>query len=69
MDSELKSLSIDQRIRLVEDLWDSVASDQRALALTTAQRQELDRRLDAFETDWNRGRDADVVIAEVRLKL
>jgi putative addiction module component (TIGR02574 family) len=36
---------------LVEELWDSIAADQVALALTDAQRRELDRRVDAYEAD------------------
>ena len=45
----------DERSRLVEDLWDSIASDQNALPLTTEQRAELDRRLDAYELDRDPG--------------
>jgi hypothetical protein len=33
----------DERSRLVEDLWDSIASDQNASPLTTEQRTQLDR--------------------------
>jgi len=51
MNSKLQMLPFDERIKLVEDLWDSIASDQQALALTTEQRAELDRRLDAYEFD------------------
>ncbi len=55
MNSKLQMLPFDERITLVEDLWDSIASDQQALALTTEQKAELDRRLDAYEIDKNRG--------------
>jgi len=30
MNSKLKELPIDERVHLVEDLWDSIAADQRA---------------------------------------
>jgi putative addiction module component (TIGR02574 family) len=69
MNTALKTLPISERIRLVEDLWDSIASDQSALPLTDAQRAELDRRLDAFESDGNRGRIASEVISDIRKKL
>jgi putative addiction module component (TIGR02574 family) len=59
----------DEGSRLVEDLWDSIASDQNALPLTTEQRAELDRRLDAYELDRDPGRPAEDVIAEIRRKL
>ena len=43
----IRKLSLDERIRLVEQIWDSVAEDPDAAALpiTPAQREELDRRL------------------------
>jgi putative addiction module component (TIGR02574 family) len=50
MGASLKSLGIDrlpveERLALVEDIWDSIAADSAALPLTDAQRAELDRRL------------------------
>ena len=45
MTTYLRDLSIEDRIRLVEDIWDSIATDQEALPLTEAQKVELDRRL------------------------
>ena len=69
MNSKLQMLPFDERIRLVEDLWDSIASDQQALALTTEQKAELDRRLDAYEFDKNRGQLATDVVSRIRRRL
>lgn len=69
MNMKLLELSIDERIKLVEDLWDSIAAEQEMLRLTDEQRAELDRRLDAYEADGNRGRLATDAIAEIRSKL
>lgn len=69
MNINLRKLPLDERIRLVEDLWDSIAADQNALPLTHEQRQELDRRLDAYERDGNAGRPADEVVADIRKRL
>jgi putative addiction module component (TIGR02574 family) len=69
MNSKLQMLPVHERIKLVEDLWDSIASDQRALALTTDQKAELDRRLDAYELDKNRGHLATDVITSIRRNL
>lgn len=44
---DISQLSIAERIRLVEDLWDSLAMDPEDIAVTQAQRDELDRRLQA----------------------
>lgn len=65
----LRDLSVEQRIRLVEDLWDSIAADQGALPLTEDQRAELDRRMIAYEADHNPGRTAEVALAEIRQRL
>ena len=69
MNAKLRQLPVDERIRLVEDLWDSIASDQKALPLTPEQQAELDRRLDAYEADRDPGRPAEDVIAEIRRRL
>ena len=69
MNANLRKLPLDERIRLVEDLWDSIASDQNALPLTPEQQTELDRRLDAYEANGVSGRPAEDVIAEIRKRL
>jgi putative addiction module component (TIGR02574 family) len=69
MTDRLQDLSIDERIRLVEDLWDSIAADQSALSLTRDQKAEIDRRLDAYAMDGNRGRLAGEAIADIRRRL
>jgi putative addiction module component (TIGR02574 family) len=65
----LRALPVEQRVHLVEELWDSIAADQGALALTDAQRRELDRRLDAYEADRNPGASLEGVLATIRKRL
>ena len=51
---DYRALSIAERLQLVEDVWDSIATEQpdaTALPLTAAERAELDRRLDAHGKD------------------
>lgn len=69
MNTKLKQLPVEERIRLVEDLWDSIAADQQALRLTAEQKAELDRRLDTYELDKNQGRLATDAVADIRRKL
>jgi putative addiction module component (TIGR02574 family) len=69
MNTNLRELPIGERIRLVEDLWDSIASDQQALPLTPAQKSELDRRLDAYAADGDLGRPAAEVVSDIRTRL
>ena len=49
--SELLELPVEERLKLVEALWESIAECPEALELTTAQKQDLDRRLAAYERD------------------
>jgi putative addiction module component (TIGR02574 family) len=46
---EIQSLSIPERIALVEQIWDSIAEESQAFELSAAQKAELDRRLDAAQ--------------------
>ena len=47
----LDRLGFEERLSLVEELWDSIAADGEAVPLTGPQRVELDRRLADYETD------------------
>jgi len=42
---EIKILSVDDRIRLVQAIWDSIGAESEQLELTKSQTQELSRRL------------------------
>jgi len=53
--SDIKALSIPERILLVEEIWDSIAAEQESLPITQAQRDELDRRLAASEATPGEG--------------
>ncbi len=65
----LDELTLEQRLRLVEKIWDSIAADQHASLLTDAQRAELDRRLDAWEADGHAGRVAEETLADIMKRL
>jgi putative addiction module component (TIGR02574 family) len=69
MEKKLQQLTVDERIKLVEDLWDSIAADQGALPITADQRSELDRRLNAYAVDKNRGQPAADAVRDVRRQL
>jgi putative addiction module component (TIGR02574 family) len=58
---DIRKLSVSERIQLVEDIWDTIASSREEVALTDRQRQELDRRLDEHAKDPSAGRSWDVV--------
>jgi putative addiction module component (TIGR02574 family) len=69
MNVKLRELPVEERIKLVEDLWDSIAADRKALAITPDQQAELDGRLKAYEVDKGRGRTAADVLIDVRRRL
>jgi putative addiction module component (TIGR02574 family) len=69
MNIALQEIPVEERIRMVEDIWDSIAADQKVLTLSAEQRAELDQRLNAYEIDGNRGRLAKDVVADIRSKL
>jgi len=49
---DLNLLSPDERLDLIEELWESLSESQRAsIPLTSEQEAELDRRLDDLEAD------------------
>ena len=58
MSAELKDileLSVAERIQLVEDIWDSIAAVPESISLTENERQELDRRLEAYAQNPDEG--------------
>ncbi|MDZ8052678.1 MAG: addiction module protein [Aulosira sp. ZfuVER01] len=49
--NEIAALSVEERIRLVQAIWDSIATEQAYPDLTEAQKQELDYLIDDYETN------------------
>ena len=72
-DFPLADLPIPDRIRLVEDIWDSIATDiaidSASLRMMDAQRVELDRRLENYASDGVKGRPASEAIEDIRNRL
>ena len=48
---DIASLTPPERLRLLEELWDSFASEPEGVPLTPAPRAELDRRLDDLDAE------------------
>ena len=53
--ADILSLSIAERIQLVEDIWDTIMELPQEVPLTDEQKIELDRRLDAYHKDPDEG--------------
>jgi putative addiction module component (TIGR02574 family) len=63
---DIGSLSRDERLRLIEQLWDSLSSTPEAVPFTEGQREELDRRLDDLDREGPKGVPADDVLNRLR---
>lgn len=66
---EISQLTVEERIQLVEDIWDSIAVSPGNLELTEAQKQELDSRLEEYERDESPGESWKDVKAEIQAKI
>lgn len=53
--TDIQSLSIPERIQVVEDIWDSIIREPDHIPLTEAQKEELDTRLEAYYKDERTG--------------
>ena len=59
-------LSISERIQLVEDIWDSIAMMPESIQLSEEQKLELDRRLDSYHADPDKGSPWELVRERIR---
>ena len=63
--ADVLELSPAERILLVEQIWDSIASVPESVELSEAHRAELDNRLAAYRADPDAGDPWDVVKARI----
>ena len=63
---DFSHLSTDERLQLLEELWESLCETPEALPLTDAQREELDRRLEEIDHEGFVGIPWDEVLQRIR---
>ena len=63
---DIGSLTSEERLRLLEELWESLSATPEAILLTDPQREELDRRLDELDRDGPAGNPWDEVLRRIR---
>jgi putative addiction module component (TIGR02574 family) len=61
----LNILSSEEKLRLLEEVWDSLAADPAKVPLTDWQRRELDRRLDELDREGSVGIPWERVLSEI----
>ena len=63
---DITRLSPEERLRLLEVLWESLTPTPEAVPLTDAQREELDRRLDELDREGPIGIPWEEVLSRIR---
>jgi putative addiction module component (TIGR02574 family) len=62
---EIDNLSAEERLELIESLWESLIHDPSSIPVTAAQRRILDERLDEIEA----GDDTGIPWEEVKARI
>lgn len=65
--SQLTSLSVEERLQVVEAVWNSLESVP--VTMSPEQREELNRRVDAYEADPSRVLSWDQLLERLRGRL
>jgi len=63
---QILKLSVEDRLQLAEEIWDSIRANPDVLPLTDAQRTELDRRRAAYKADPSSTVDLDEAVSRLR---
>ena len=63
---DIASLSSEERLRLLDEIWESLSAAPEAIPLTAAQREELDRRLDELDREGPIGIPWEEVLQRIR---
>ncbi len=63
---DINRLTPEERIRLAEELWNSLLDEPEVVPLTQAQAEELDRRLDAYREDSDPGEPWRAALQQIR---
>lgn len=63
---DIARLSFEERLRLLDELWESLSRTPEAIPLTHAQREELDRRLDEVDREGPVGIPWEEVLRRIR---
>ena len=67
--AEIQQLSIEERLQLVEAIWDSIAADTSTVPVDPEHLKEIRKRLAGYRTDRERGETARDVAESIRRTL
>ena len=63
---DITNLSPDERLQLLDELWESLSATPETIPLTDAQRAELDHRLDDLDREGPVGIPWDELVSRLR---
>jgi putative addiction module component (TIGR02574 family) len=66
LEIDINKLTPEERLDLIEELWDSLSADPAKIPLTDPQAKELDRRVAEMEQDKSLGIPWEAVLAQIR---
>ncbi len=58
---EIKRLSVSEKILIVEEIWDNIVKNDEYPELTEAQQAELNKRIDSYHDNPQKGRTWDEI--------
>lgn len=67
-DDAILRLPVDERLALVDSIWESIRESAESLPVDERTRAEMQRRLDLHRDDPDAADDLDVVLARLRSK-
>jgi putative addiction module component (TIGR02574 family) len=66
LEIDINKLTPEERLDLIEELWDSLSKEPAKIPLTEAQAKELDRRIADMDQDDSLGIPWETVLAQIR---
>ena len=61
LSEQILSLTVPEKLQLIEEIWDSVAIDAEEIVLSQSQKEELDRRLASYQNLETEGESWEIV--------
>jgi putative addiction module component (TIGR02574 family) len=62
---DISTLTVEQRLELLDEIWESLSAEPGAIPLTEAQREELDRRIEDLDREGPVGQPLEQVLREI----
>ncbi|MEB3191933.1 MAG: addiction module protein [Snowella sp.] len=56
LSEQIMPLTVAERLQLIEEIWNSISNNDSEIVLTSAQQQEIDRRLESSSNVKNKGK-------------